>query len=277
MDDEACFEAFVSDGHVVQRKALGAHQLDILRREIDECRSAPSEHHAVLGRVGDAVFDSDLFRWRDRPAIGDLIAAERLVSQATLLLASPVLFVEDQWFAADPGSATGSPWHQDGPYYEIDRAFVTCWIALDDVDAAHALHVIPGSHLDGTRLDAVAFDADGDTISNVSHSDDHSDASTLALAVERAVSYDMSAGDALWFDAGTVHGVPVPSPVGGRRFSLRYAPADARRQTTDRPVAAFWSTLPHGLDDGDHLSDSPWFPVLDSSSSPDERTDHAQQ
>ena len=60
---------------------------------------------------------------------------------------------------------TGGPihWHQDNGYWHCEPAdLVSCWLTLDDVDAANgAMHVLPGSHREavehpraGTLLDA---------------------------------------------------------------------------------------------------------------------------
>ena len=52
------------------------------------------------------------------------------------------MLVEDQWFCSEPGAISRSPWHQDHPYYNLDRPFVTIWVTLDDVTADAALRVV---------------------------------------------------------------------------------------------------------------------------------------
>ena len=44
-------------------------------------------------------------------------------------------------------ASTPSPWHQDEPYYRLDRPFLTIWITLDDIDDGSSLRVVAGSHL----------------------------------------------------------------------------------------------------------------------------------
>ena len=40
---------------------------------------------------------------------------------ASLLERDQVVLIEDQWFSSAPGASTPSPWHQDEPYYHLDR------------------------------------------------------------------------------------------------------------------------------------------------------------
>jgi hypothetical protein len=261
-------EQFARDGMMVQRSAVPSAALAPLAAAIEQCRSAPGPHHAVLRRDGDAVFDSDLFRWRDVGAIADLARSPALVTTARALLGEAVIFIEDQWFSADAGVASGSPWHQDAPYYEIDTTFVTCWLTLDAVDAHHSLQVVPGSHLADATLDAVAFDDEQATISDADDRQEpvsHTDESLRTLFGEAPHGFDLDAGDAIWFHARLAHGLPRPSPMGGRRFSLRYVPASARRERKTTPVASFLELFPHGVADGGLLRSSEWFPLLEPS------------
>ena len=92
------------------------------------------------------------------PTIRDVLFTSALARlAATLLGGDAVVLVEDQWFASAPGADTASPWHQDEPYYNIDGAFVTLWLALDDAPAGAALSVVAGSHRWGRTFAPVAF------------------------------------------------------------------------------------------------------------------------
>ena len=243
------------DGFVVVRGLMDADWCVRLCTAIEQTRSDPSPHYGVLSEPGTARVDSDLFRWSDDPVIGALTFASPLVDlAATLLAVSEVVLVEDQWFCSAPGATTPSPWHQDGPYYHLDRPFLTVWIALDDVDASAALRVVAGSHATGTTYAPVEFSAGDATIGasdlqpvpDVDGDPDRFDVVTTAFR----------AGDAVALDSRLLHATGpariVDRPF--RRISTRWAHPDTRFLDQGTQAARFWDVLPHGLRDGDPIA-----------------------
>jgi ectoine hydroxylase-related dioxygenase (phytanoyl-CoA dioxygenase family) len=199
--------------------------------------------------------DSDLFRWADDPDIGELVGDSPLVEAAAQLLdAEQVVLIEDQWFASAPGSSTPSPWHQDQPYYRLDRPFLTIWITLDDVDVDCSLRVVDGSHATGTTYAPVEFSATtttiegGSTLSPVPAIDDDPAAFPI-------LSWSLRAGDAIALDSRTLHATGTGTPTAEfRRISTRWAEPDTRYRAIVPGAASFWDTIPHGLEDGDRLA-----------------------
>lgn len=242
-------------GAAVWRSLLDETWCERLRTAIERCRNAPGPHYAVLSPPDVERVDSDLFRWTDDPDIGALVHDSPLVHAAVSLLGSDqVVLIEDQWFASAPGSSTPSPWHQDQPYYRLDREFLTVWITLDDVDVDCSLRVVEGSHANGLTYAPVEFSAttttieSGSTLSPVPAIDDDPDRHPIA-------SWSLRAGDAIALDSRTLHatGTGVPA-TDFRRVSTRWAAPDTRYRAVVPGAASFWDTLPHGLSDGDLLA-----------------------
>ena len=249
---------YVRDGYVVLRAVLDEEHCAELATSIETTRRTPSGNYRVLSPQGVPRVDSDLFRAGDAPAIEWLGHHSPLTGIATALLASPdgVVFVEDQWFASAPGSSTPSPWHQDSPYYAIDRPFVTMWVPIDPVPAGATLRVVPGSHDWGRSFAPVEFAAVGSTIGAGASS-----LEPVPAITDEDVAVDARRGDVVAFDARLLHAAGGFVGSEFRRFSLRFAPAAARYVRPGWPVAAFWDEIPHGLSAGDPLA-SAAFPLV---------------
>jgi hypothetical protein len=242
-------------GASVWRSLLDEPWCERLRSAIERCRSAPGPYYAVLSPPGLERVDSDLFRWSDDPDIGALVRESPLVDAAASLLGSDdVVLIEDQWFASAPGSSTPSPWHQDQPYYRLDRAFLTVWITLDDVDINCSLRVVEGSHASGLTYAPVEFSATTTTIEGGSML---SPVPAIDNELDRypVVSWSLRAGDAIALDSRTLHATGTGVPAAEfRRVSTRWAAPDTRYRAVVPGAAAFWDFIPHGLADGDLLA-----------------------
>ncbi|MEM9515771.1 MAG: phytanoyl-CoA dioxygenase family protein [Actinomycetota bacterium] len=246
---------FASVGAILQRSLLSESWCGRLRQSIDRCRDDPSPHYAALSPAGLPVVDSDLFRWRDDRNLHELTHSSPLVELAARLLdCDEVVLVEDQWFASAPGANTPSPWHQDQPYYRLDRPFVTIWVTLDDVPRTASLRVVPGSHSTGTTYAPVEFSANSATIDGDSGlapvPDIDTDPSNFDVR-----SWSLQAGDAIALDSRALHATgtsPLDRPF--RRISTRWA-TPATRYVVDVPGAArFWEMLPHDRSHRDLLA-----------------------
>lgn len=250
------------DGAVVVRRLLDETWCARLGEAIERCRLRPSVHYGVLSTPGAPLVDSDLFRWSDDPAIGELTHDSPLTAVAARLIGSDdVVLVEDQWFASAPGATTSSPWHQDQPYYKLDRPFVTIWITLDAVGPGSSLRVVEGSHDTGTLYAPVEFSAGAPTIGAATATmepvpDVEADLSS------RVRSWDLRPGDAVALDSRTLHATGDRAVDHAfRRVSTRWADPATRYVERGAHVATFWQLLPHGLTDGDLLA-CPTFPLV---------------
>jgi hypothetical protein len=259
-------DAMQADGAVLVPAVL--RHTDCVRAglAIERCRASPSVHYGVLSPPGAPLVDSDLFRWRDVPELAEVAMHPALVELACSLLdTDAAVFVEDQWFASAAGAVTASPWHQDGPYYRLDRPFVTLWVALDDAPAALALRAVAGSHC-GPIYAPVEFAASGATIGTGNRLPAVPDVGARAVHDSQRrelLTWDVRAGDVIALDSRSLHSAGDGEVGGGgfRRLSTRWAHPDTRYVDAGPQVATFWDVLDHRLAYGDLLM-SDQFPVL---------------
>ena len=248
--------ALSRDGAVVVRSLLDGDWCDRLHTAIERCRRAPGPHYGVLSPPGRPRVDSDLFRWGDDPDLHRLTHRSPLVDlAATLLDSDEVVLIEDQWFASAPGATTPSPWHQDEPYYRLDRPFLTVWVTLDDIDEAASLRVVTGSHGAGVTFAPAEFSATGTTIDTAATGLEpvpDVDADPGRFPVR---SWELRAGDAVAIDSRTLHATGTGSlsrPF--RRVSTRWATPATQYHERGAGTAAFWDVLPHGLHEGEPIA-----------------------
>lgn len=259
------------DGAVVLRELLDDAWCARMRTAIDRCRATPGPHYGVLSPSGRPVVDSDLFRWGDDPDLHAVTHDSPLVEAAAELLGSDeVVLIEDQWFASAPGAATPSPWHQDEPYYRLDRPFLTIWVTLDDIGADTSLRVVPGSHATGRIYGMVEFSANTNTIDpdSICVPVPDIDADPAGHGVR---SWTLRAGDAIALDSRTLHATgaqPLDGPF--RRLSTRWASPDTCYRTRGEGAAAFWDMISHGRSDGDAIACDA-FPLVRRAASADAR------
>ena len=77
---------------------------------IEHCRAHPGPNFRTLSPEGRPVVQSDLFRWRDVPAIRALAREGALPRLAAEVFGTDeVILLEDQWFFSEEGSGTPSP------------------------------------------------------------------------------------------------------------------------------------------------------------------------
>lgn len=253
MTDDERLESLRRDGAVHVPSLLDEQWCDRLRRTIARSRTTPSVHYGVLSPSHLPLVDSDLFGWRNDPQLRALTHESPVVElAASLLECDQVVLIEDQWFSSAPGASTPSPWHQDEPYYHLDRPFLTIWVSLDDVDADASLRFVPGSHLGGVTYEMVDFTAPG---ASANDSDRRVPDIWARPATYGVRSWQLRAGDAVALDSRTLHAsgdATVARPF--RRISTRWAEPATRFERRSDGGAAFWELLGHGLRDGDLIA-----------------------
>ena len=201
-----------------------------LHTAIERCQASPSQFYGVLSPPGELKVDSDLFRWFDDPDIAEATHSSALPALgAELCGADATVLIEDQWFCSEPGAISRSPWHQDHPYYNLDRPFATIWVTLDDVSADAALRVVEGSHATGITYAPIEFSSSTTTIGGASELEPVPDVDADPECFP-VTTWDLRAGDAVAIDSRMLHstGVREVADRPFRRLSTRYAHPDTR-------------------------------------------------
>jgi ectoine hydroxylase-related dioxygenase (phytanoyl-CoA dioxygenase family) len=150
-------QAYRDQGWFVLEDALGSRSLDVLRRE---CQRFMDERDAemdaagtdVMGldRRGQRYFVNDCSKRSD--ALRQLLLGEAMREVCRHTVGENAYLFNDQFVVKGIDGETSFSWHQDGGYIPYEhRQYVTCWIALDDVDETNGtIYVLPYDRA-GTR------------------------------------------------------------------------------------------------------------------------------
>lgn len=122
------------------------------------------------------------------------------------------------------------PWHQDLPYWKVDGNMIgSVWIPLDPMPEVASVRYIEGSHRWG--LFRPRHFVDASPYEGVEHFPPLPPIDEMLASGEiKAASFDVEPGDAVCFNARTVHGSPGnsdPSNRDHRRVALRFGGDDA--------------------------------------------------
>ena len=255
--------AFARDGVALVRRGFADRWLDLLDEAVDRALADPgplSREYAPEGR-GRFFTDHHMSRTSEgfRLFVEESPAAE---IAAALLGADRLHLIDEHLLVKEPGTDVPTHWHHDLPYYDISReGFASLWIPLDPVTATSgAMKFAKGSHRwnkvftpirIGTGAEAEGADRFDGPAPDI-------DASPGDYDVE---TYEMDRGDALFFQAATLHAAEPNRTADTRRraLSLRYASEAARWQPRayvpsrpDKPDLAPGSVL------GDNLYPVVW-------------------
>jgi len=152
-------EAFALDGFTVVREIVTAHEVAALRTIIDDfivtgieptrqvlyTHAEPAESRPAMTRIMHQWLNPH--RRVPETLVSALSAARSL---ASAILGEPPVLFQDVLLDKRAGHAA-FPWHQDMPYWPVDRQDgIIVWVALDPVDAAAGgVHVLRHSHQQG--------------------------------------------------------------------------------------------------------------------------------
>ena len=145
-------EAFNRDGYTLVGPLLSPLEVDELRAAHDEllarwaseCGTSLDEYTRVVSQWTGL--------WKQHPAFAAHVRRPQLAAVACRLLgAAHVQLFHDHLISKPPVHSSTIPWHQDYPFWPLDRPrALSCWVALDDVTAeSGAMHFMPGAHHDG--------------------------------------------------------------------------------------------------------------------------------
>ena len=118
-----------------------------------------------------------------------------LTGFASALMNLKLEFWYDQFLAKPPGKSVPTYWHQDEGYWgrNLDDKGITCWIPLQDVDAANGcMHFVDRGHRDGVLTHHLVDGVQSDLL-------------TCAVDESRAVVCPIKRGDVTFHHSKTPH------------------------------------------------------------------------
>lgn len=151
---------FQRDGAVCLRNMFDTEMLHLIETGIEKTLRSPTRYGRVQSKPDDpGFFFTDYYMWRKFDEFAQLMRrgpgaeiAARCTQSAT------IRFFYDGLFVKEPGTARGSDWHQDQPYYNVDgNQLCVIWIPADHVDESTALQLVKGSHRWGKWFQPVFF------------------------------------------------------------------------------------------------------------------------
>ena len=229
-------ESFRSEGFVVIGKLLEDGHLEELREEYDRIFAEARETQKLRNlsatdgqaTTGNGEEMLQIMQMCERSLLfRQLLFNDRILDIAEDLIGPNLQLFHDQ--ALYKPAHRGGPifWHQDNAYWKcIPANLVSCWLTLDDVDAANgAMHLLPGSHLQ--PLTHERADVLLDSGSQVDQS--------------RAVVVELPAGGVMFHHCQTAHHTPPNTTDRQRRaFAIHFmAPGTRSAPTGDFMPVSF--------------------------------------
>jgi ectoine hydroxylase-related dioxygenase (phytanoyl-CoA dioxygenase family) len=147
---------FQEEGFFVLERVLPERDLDMLR---GECQRFIDERDEEMDRLGVDQVDLDrrgsryfVHAYGKSPAVERFLACELMVRIARAALGDTVHLFNEQYVVKAAEQGLPFSWHQDGGFIEYaHRPYLTCWIALDDVNETNGtVYLLPYSRA-GTR------------------------------------------------------------------------------------------------------------------------------
>jgi ectoine hydroxylase-related dioxygenase (phytanoyl-CoA dioxygenase family) len=149
---EQMLEQYRNEGYFVLESAIGAEDLELLRSgaqfSIDVANQKMDEagvDRLGINARGKRYFSS--FVYQERPELRDFILGPTMAEICRSILGPEAYLFWEQYVikAADPD--TKFAWHQDSGYvHEDGPEYLTCWIALDDVNEENgSVYLLPYS------------------------------------------------------------------------------------------------------------------------------------
>jgi ectoine hydroxylase-related dioxygenase (phytanoyl-CoA dioxygenase family) len=199
------------------------------------------EYHSNESASPDTVLFHALGAWRIGPAFHDLLWNPIFTHVARQLLDGPVRFWHDQLFCKPAKHGGVVAWHQDYSYWTRTQpmAHLTCWIGLDDSDAANGcLQYVPGSHR-WDLLPITGLAGDMDAIREVLSDDQWA-------RLNQPVAAEVKAGYATFHHPLMVHGSRDNRTDRPRRATVLNVVRDGVCSQSSEPLLQGVSVIPPG-------------------------------
>lgn len=145
---------FREEGHVTVPGVVAAETVATLRESFEELvREGAGELEVTVEEYEAVVSQWTNLHERSSVFCGQLHHPSVVAIARQLLDADEVQLFHDHLISKPPGRSDTIPWHQDYPFWPVDRPkALSCWLALDDVDAdAGSMYFMPGAHLEGEK------------------------------------------------------------------------------------------------------------------------------
>ncbi|MGE0735853.1 MAG: phytanoyl-CoA dioxygenase family protein [Alphaproteobacteria bacterium] len=263
-DDIAAFER---DGVVCIRNLIGADWVARLRQAVERNMKSPGPWHRGItksGAPGNFYYDSMM--WRFDADFRDYVLSSPAAQVAgTLMRSKAVRFFYDQLFIKEPGTLDPMPWHHDLPYWPFRGSQVcSIWLAVEDVDRdSSGVEFVAGSHLSGKWFRPILPYNDNAKFDNLALEECPDYSTRRDDPNVHLLSWDMRAGDALVFNALTVHGSGGNTRMKHRRTGLATRWLGDDTVWDPRPATATYYYEPDGpgLQPGEKIG-GPHFPEL---------------
>jgi ectoine hydroxylase-related dioxygenase (phytanoyl-CoA dioxygenase family) len=149
--------AYDEKGYFVLEDAFDAATLarivaaiDPLEEEVEELLRTREGGRIFIARAGEITFSPHLVA---RSAfLRGICSGPPFTDLAHDLIGPDVRLYWDQAVYKKPGTEADFPWHQDNGYTYVEpQQYLTCWVALSDVDESNGCPwVVPGVHRRGT-------------------------------------------------------------------------------------------------------------------------------
>jgi ectoine hydroxylase-related dioxygenase (phytanoyl-CoA dioxygenase family) len=229
--DPAWLASYAEDGAGVVREVIPQAWITRMRGALDEVLQAKSELAMNLASGDQGAFFNDLFLWRWQDDFRAFIFDSPLPELASQIIGSDeIRLLYDQIFVMEPGGSTGTPWHQDTPYWPITGSqVISIWIPFDSVSPENGVVTyVKGSHLwehqirpNSPRLMAAGARDEVGAAQKITFDPD---------AGHEFLKWTLEPGDVLVHDGLTVHGAPPNATADRRRRALavRFVGPDVR-------------------------------------------------
>jgi ectoine hydroxylase-related dioxygenase (phytanoyl-CoA dioxygenase family) len=133
-------EQYEREGYFVLERALTEDQLELLRSgaqysidKLDAEMDAAGTDSIGISHRGKRYFSSMIYQ--DRPELREFLFSELMAEICRATLGPTVYLFWEQYVIKGGDRQTAFAWHQDSGFlHEDHEPYVTCWIALDDVN-----------------------------------------------------------------------------------------------------------------------------------------------
>lgn len=252
-------DAYRRDGVICIRQLYSHAWLERLERGVEEVR----KHDTLFGKaqsMGNPSFRNDLFLWKLNDDIRDFALFGPSAHVAWQVFGSRrVSFFYDQIFIKEVLTDVPTPWHHDATFWPVAGSQIcSLWTSLDPVTVeSSGLEFIAGSHEWPNRFKAVTPDYNPYMLASDLEQMPDIDAHRERY---RILSWDVEPGDAILFDALTVHGSKGNTSKTRRRRAIttRWAGDDVVYAPRKATMPILWT---HGLKPGEPLG-GPAFPQV---------------